>query len=247
MTLNKSTLNLKIGGSEQLIATITPADATNKNIIWSSSDTNVATVDENGNITAIGDGLTTITAKAVGGTDIKADCLVSVSASSTVPVTEITLNKTEMILNVDSTELLIATISPANATNKNVSWSSSDPTIAKVSETGLVTAITTGTSIIIVSTEDGGKTATCKVTVNKNDVSIDLIEKNQITAYISNNQLTIKNQTSTETINVYMIDGVKINSVQKTDYNIAIDASTIPSGVFIITGSSGWTKKLIKQ
>jgi len=84
----------------------------------------------------------------------------------TVAVTSVRLNKTAISLLLNQTEQLIATIEPENATNQQVNWSSSDETIVKVSETGLVTALQSGTATITVTTEDGNYTATCDVTVN---------------------------------------------------------------------------------
>ena len=82
-----------------------------------------------------------------------------------VPVEKVFLNKSELTLAVGQTEQLIATIEPENATNKNVSWSSSDEEVATVDEDGTVRAVGAGTATITVTTEDGNKTATCTVTV----------------------------------------------------------------------------------
>ena len=85
--------------------------------------------------------------------------------SDTVAVTEVTLNKTSTSIVAGQTEQLTATVAPETATNKKVTWDSSDKTVATVSATGLVTALKAGTTTITVTTEDGNKTATCAVTV----------------------------------------------------------------------------------
>ncbi|MED4492825.1 Ig-like domain-containing protein [Heyndrickxia coagulans] len=82
-----------------------------------------------------------------------------------VPVTGVTLNKTETSIVAGANETLTATVAPANATNKAVTWETSDSNIATVDKTGKVTGVAAGTATITVKTTDGGKTATCKVTV----------------------------------------------------------------------------------
>ena len=158
--LNKSELTLAVGQTEQLIATIEPENATNKNVSWSSSNEEVATVDEDGTVRAVGAGTATITVTTEDGNKT-ATCKVTVI----VPVERVSLNKSELTLVVGQTEQLIATIEPWNATNKNVSWSSSNEEVATVDEDGTVTAVGAGTATITVTTEDGNKTATCTVTV----------------------------------------------------------------------------------
>jgi Bacterial surface proteins containing Ig-like domains len=86
---------------------------------------------------------------------------------STIPVEVVSLDKTELVLDVGETTVLVATVFPANATNANVIWSSSDESVATVSSTGAVTGVAAGSAVITVTTSDGGKTATCNVTVKE--------------------------------------------------------------------------------
>ena len=167
ITLNKTALNLTIGASESLVATISPSNATNKDVEWTSSNTNVATVDTTGKVTGVSAGSATITVKTKDGAKI-ATCNVTVK-NSVIPVTGVTLNKTALNLVTGASESLVATISPSNATNKNVEWTSSNTNVATVDTTGKVKAISTGSAIITVKTKDGAKVATCNVTV-KNPV-----------------------------------------------------------------------------
>ena len=164
VSLNKDSLNLYVGDNETLTATVEPANATNKGVTWSSDKPDVATVDANGKVTAVGEGNTTITVTTEDGSKT-ATCEVTVTAA-TVPVTGVTLNKTSTSLYVGDTETLTATVAPDNATNKNVTWSTSDANVATV-ENGVVTAVSAGTATITVTTEDGAKTATCTVTVSR--------------------------------------------------------------------------------
>lgn len=160
VTLNKATLSLIAGASETLTATVAPADATNKKVTWKSSDAAVATVDANGKVTGVKAGTATITVTTEDGAKT-ATCKVTV----TIPVTGVTLNKTSTTIAVGVIEELTATVAPANATNQKVTWKSSDPAVARVKSNGNVLGISVGEATITVTTEDGGKTATCKVRV----------------------------------------------------------------------------------
>ncbi len=142
VTLNKTTLTLMAGESQTLIATVQPQEATNKTVIWSSSDKSIATVDNNGLVTAIKEGKATITVTTKDGNKT-ANCSVIVKAK-VINVTEVKLDKTDITKVEGETEQLTATILPKNATNKTVTWSSSDKNIATVNNNGLVTTIKEG-------------------------------------------------------------------------------------------------------
>ena len=163
ITLDQTSLSLVKGQSKKIeVTAIKPENAADKTVTWSSADEKVASVDENGNVTGVAPGTTTITAK-VG--LASATCNVTVTDSA-IPVTSVSLDKKSMELHVgDKGEQLAATISPENATDKTVSWSSSDATVAKVDQNGFVTPVKEGTATITVTTKDGGKTDSCLVTV----------------------------------------------------------------------------------
>lgn len=163
VSLNESELSIVEGQKQILTATISPENATNKEVTWKSSDESVATVSETGEVTAIAKGDVVITVTTVDGSKT-ARCLFFVE-KATIPVTGVSLNKTELSLFTDKKETLIATITPDEATVKTVTWESSNEAVATVSETGEVTAISVGTATITVTTTDGNKTATCNVTV----------------------------------------------------------------------------------
>ena len=160
VSLSQTSAKLHFGETLALTATVTPANATNKRVTWSSSDEAVATVDENGVVTAKTSGTATITATtAVGGK--KATCTVTVTH---IVVTGVSLSMTSAMLEAGETLKLTATVTPANATYKGVTWSSSNEAVATVKD-GVVTAKAAGMATITVTTDDGGKKATCKVTV----------------------------------------------------------------------------------
>lgn len=163
VTLEPNTLTLEKGEKETLTATVAPTNATNKGVTWSSSNPEVATVD-NGVVTAVSAGEAIITVTTEDGAKT-ATCKVTVNAPQTVPVTGVTLTKTELTLAEGGSEKLTATVEPANATNQTVTWSSNNEQVATVAD-GTVTAVKAGTATIMVTTADGSKTAACEVTVN---------------------------------------------------------------------------------
>ena len=164
VTLDRSSLELTEGDAAVLTATITPSNASNKNVIWSSSASSVASVDNAGKVTALKPGSATITVTTEDGGKT-ATCRVTVN-KRIYPVTGVTLDKTSATLTEGDDLTLTATVNPSNATNKTVTWSSCDKTVATVSD-GKVTALKPGSATITVTTEDGGKTATCRVTVKE--------------------------------------------------------------------------------
>ena len=164
VTLNKSELSLLQGETETLIATIFPDDAADKGVMWESDNSAVATVNEDGLVTAIDKGKASITVTTIDGGKT-ANCAVTVDYPIQ-HVTSVTLDKTELTLIPGATETLIPTILPDDATDQELTWTSSNTTVATVSEDGTVAAIDNGKAIITVTTADGGKTAKCTVTVD---------------------------------------------------------------------------------
>ncbi|WP_142289609.1 Ig-like domain-containing protein, partial [Gottfriedia luciferensis] len=144
IALNKTVLTFKVGDPDfKLEATVGPINASDKSLTWTSSNSSVATVDANGLVHAVASGSTTITAKSVLGNAV-ATSAVTVAYN----VSSISLNKPSLTVNIGTPSTLTATISPTNATNKNVTWTSSDTNIATVSATGVVTGKAVGTATI---------------------------------------------------------------------------------------------------
>lgn len=166
--LNASSVDLnQIGDVYQLEADVTPINATNQAVTWESSNPNVATVSDAGLVTAVSNGVTTITATTQdGGYTATCEVRVELMEDPNVPVTGVELNTQRITLSqIGNTYQLEANVTPINATNQAITWASSNPNIATVTDTGLVTAVSEGTATITVTTEDGQKVATCTVTV----------------------------------------------------------------------------------
>lgn len=167
VSLNKTALVLEIGGSESLIAIVTPDNATNKKVTWKSSDTSVATVNANGKVTALAIGTVVVVVITEDGAEV-ATCTVTCGDGAVepeIPVTDVALNKSTLSLTEEQSESLQVVITPDDATNKNVAWVSNDESVAMVDVNGKVTALKAGSTTIVAVTEDGAMTASCKVTV----------------------------------------------------------------------------------
>ncbi|MGN0443692.1 MAG: Ig-like domain-containing protein [Acutalibacteraceae bacterium] len=175
ITLDYEEKAMQVGDTITLIARIAPADASNKTVVWTSSNTDVAYV-SNGKVTAKGAGTSTITAKTADGS-FTAVCRLTVTqeAPLVINVTGVTLDKTSLSITAGSTATLSATVSPSNATDKSVTWSSSNAAVASIDADGKITALKAGNVIITVKTTDGAKTATCKLTVTSATVPVTAV------------------------------------------------------------------------
>lgn len=160
IVLNTTNQELKIGDEFQLTATIEPENTTDKSITWESNDDKIATVTEEGLVKAVGVGKAIIT---VTSGNVSVTCNIEVEP---IQVTGISLSHEDIEIEITDEFELQATISPEDATNKKIIWSSSDEKIAKVSENGLITGLGEGKTIITAKSEDGGHTAQVNVTVN---------------------------------------------------------------------------------
>ena len=170
ISLNKSQATVNKAKTITLKATLKPTNATNKGVTWSSSNKKIATVSSGGRVKGIKKGTVTITAKTKDG-GYKATCKVKVVGPK---VTGVKLNKSSVNVTKGKTYQLTETVSPSDAHNKKVTWKSNNKSVATVSATGKITAKKAGRATITVTTEDGKKKATCRVTV-KNPVKVKSI------------------------------------------------------------------------
>lgn len=173
VTLNDTVVSLKVGETKSLGFTVAPTTATDKTVVWSSSNETVATVNGDGVVEALAVGTATISVETV---NDKTDSLtVTVSSSGnvvTVPVTGVSLSKTSLNLNVNGRDSLVATIAPTNATDISVTWTSDKTSVATVTDSGVITGVAAGTAKITVKTNDGEKTASATVTVSSSTINV---------------------------------------------------------------------------
>lgn len=173
--LNKTSTTLIEGETETLIATVMPENATDKSVVWESGNESAATVSQEGLVTAVGEGKATITVKTNDG-GFSASCEVTVN-KKVIAVTGVKLNAASMTLREGEKGTLTATVEPANATNKNVEWWTSDLDVVSVISTsggsnGYAEARKAGKATVTVKTEDGEFSASCEITVEKKEVPV---------------------------------------------------------------------------
>ena len=203
ITLDKTELTLTIGASEKLTAIVLPEEVTDKTVTWSTSDAAIATVDTEGNVTAISVGEATITATCG---DRTATCKVTVNQ---ILAESITLDKTELTLTIGETEKLTATVLPEDVTDKTVTWSTSDAAIATVDTEGNVTAISVGEAVITATC--GEISTSCRVIVEKIS-GIVFVSADDINIVVNGNELTIRGATSEDKVTIVRQDGAVIYS-----------------------------------
>ena len=156
-------LSIEAGKTAKITSTITPSDATNQDLEWSSNDESVATVDEDGVVTAYKAGTAVVTAKSIDNPEASDTCDVTVWST---PVSAVKLDKKDAGLKTGDTLALEATVEPGDASIKSVTWKSSDESVATVDEDGVVTAQGAGTATITATSVDNPDAkATCEVTV----------------------------------------------------------------------------------
>lgn len=166
--VDKDEMTLERGETAQLSVTVYPQDADDSSVEWSSENNEVATVDSKGTVVAISSGTTIIRATTNDGSNLTAECQVTVTS---LKATGISIDRTEATLERDATLQLTATVTPDDADDRTVTWSSADSGIARVDGAGLVTAVSVGTTTITATTGDGtGLTASCTVTVTPKTV-----------------------------------------------------------------------------
>lgn len=225
-------LEMKVGENKSIKVTVTPETTTDKAVTYESSNSAIASVDENGNVTALSLGTTTITITAKSNPEVKATINVTVVAT---PAGSITLNKTEATLKATETVDLVATILPETTTDKSVTWKSSDEAIATVDADGKVTAVAVGKATIT-ATATSGVFAECAITVIETpaeSISLDCGDATiRVNETVKLNAVITPEQTTNKTI-VWKSSDEKIASV---DANGVVTG--LYSGVATITATA---------
>ena len=243
ITVDPSSWTMEVGDKKTLTATVWPASTPSGTVSWTSSNNSVATVDSNGKVTAVGVGTANITASS-GGT---------VSATCAITVEGISLNKTSTVLLTGSTEQLTASVYPS----ASYTWSSSNPSIATVSSTGLVTALATGTTVIKVTTEDGTYSATCtvavatKVTINAPNNNDNNWNSRTITSGVGRAVFSSARRTNNGYIRAYANSSVTFSTTNTKNIAMVVvnytgnyygDSVTYSTGTYSRSNSVGtWT------
>ncbi len=194
VTLNTNSMSVRKGTIFWLNAVANPEGALNKTIIWSSSDETIATVDQTGKVTTLSPGKVVITATSQD-SGVNAKCDVEV----TEPVTGISLNFEEATIYAGDKVVVIPTITPVDADNKNVTYVSSDTSVAVVDKNGIVTGVAGGSAIILVTTEERGLVASCKIVVYEFVTSVTIEDDGKYINYGASKKIkaTVKPDTAT--------------------------------------------------
>ena len=235
VTLNKNELTIEKSFTAQLAATVAPDDADDLGLIWTSDNEEVATVDENGLVTAVSVGEANITATAVDGSGVTATCKVTVTPKL---VTSVILDESELTIEKNFTEQLTATVAPDDADNLSLTWTSDNEEVAIVDENGLVTAVGEGTATITATANDGsGVAASCVVTVTFIDGIAD-IETSKVTVLAANGRITVSGKEKDDTVSVYDTGGRLL-------YRGESDVIDVPRKAMYIVTVSGKSYKVI--
>lgn len=235
ITFNEYYKNIFPSESFQIEPSITPINATNQVLKWTSSNNEVATVDENGFVKGISPGNAYIIAETTDGLNISAKCLVNVK----IPVRDITLSEDNVSLTVGNSFRITATISPDNADNNNLLWESSNPSIVSVDQAGYVSALKEGEAIITVSCADGPKVSSeCYVKVIipvseiiLNQSIIDILIGNKANLQVN----IIPNNASNKTLSWESLDS-SIASVEDGE----VTANSIGTTTVIVRSNDGF-------
>jgi len=250
VSLDRQTARLDADKGETLILTPTvyPANASEKSVSWASSNKTVATVDNQGKITAIAAGNTTITVVTNDGyylTTCQVQVSGSTSGSSDGQVTGVLLDPETMTLSSGEVAALTATILPADAEDKSVRWTSSAPEIAEVTVSGNIFAYTPGQTTITVTTVDGNHTATCLVTVTEPGATADeQIETTQPTLYYKDQTLWVSGLEGYDCAVIH-INGQIVSTfrIQSSAYSHSLP---LPSGIYILSAQKQTERKTFK-
>jgi len=240
ITLSATSLSLETGKSAKLTATVTPSDASDKSVSWTSSDGSIASVDNAGNVKAVSAGTCTITA-TTSNPNITATCQVTVTDPSptTVSVTGInTTSPTSVSIEKGKTATLSVSVAPSNATNKTVSWSSDDTSVATVSN-GIVTGKAVGTAVISATTQDGSYSVSFTVSVTS-PVANEAVATSAV--WSAGNAVYLR-LPAAETVQIYNITGALVKTVSAP---AGESSFTLPGGLYIIKTKSQTVRSIVK-
>ena len=229
---------MTVDGEQTLTATVAPADATDKTVTWKSSDATVATVDANGKVVAKKAGEVTITATA-GGVSGTLKITVSDKAPTVIPVQSVTVTgKQELVEGASTT--LTATVAPADATDKTVTWKSSDESVATVDKDGVVTAKKAGT--VTITATAGGVSGTLHITVTAKPVETVPVTSVEVTVEAGTTVSVGKTLQATATVKPGNATNKKVTWKSSDESIATVDANGVitakKAGKVVITATS---------
>lgn len=225
VTLNKTSLNMQLNQTEKLTATVTPDDATNKNVTWTTSNDSVAVVDAQGNVKAVGTGEATITVTTADG---------GKTASCTVQVFNYTLSQTELSFDLSNwTTDQAVTLKVSDGTNdisSKVTWSSNDESVVTVTKGGVVTPEGAGSAKILAAV-NSGPILTCDVTVSRDTLTGITLNESACTLYLDSKGTAVSSKPNTKLLKLYLtpsdttVDSITWTSDQPTIASITAKAT----------------------
>lgn len=228
--LNRYSAQIKVQEGFQLLATIQPATATDKTLIWTSSNPLTVSVDDEGNVLGLALGVSMITCKATDGSGVMKECRVEVTVTSTQGISVSADGPTN--LKATETVQLTAKVLPETATDKSVRWQSANPDIAKVDGEGMVTAVSVG-SVEITATNSGGQSASITITVEPTQVSRVTLDHSSVSMKATESltlMASVKPETATDKRLEWSVDK---ESVATVNQNGTVKA--VSPGVAVIT------------
>lgn len=242
INVDPRTLTLKsIGATKQLTANVLPENADNRNVKWSSANTSVCLVMDNGMVVAVGEGSSVITATTVDGgfTDF---CVVNVDLAKDDkrPVTGIKLEQNSVTLSkIGETIKLKATVLPEDADNPNVQWESSDRKVCLVMNDGTVVAVGEGSSIVTATTVDGDFSAQCVVVVKSAPSAITETSSDVIVVRAENHYICVEGMSKDDKLQIFSIDGTNI-------YRGTANRVYVEAGVYLVKIGNEIVKLVVK-
>ena len=242
VSLDASSLELSIGDTYAFKTTVLPENATNKELIWSSSDESVVSID-NGTITALKEGKATISVKSKDGHKSSSAEITVVKKPSIIHVSSVSLNETSLDLLTGDRTTLTATVLPSNASDKTISWSSSNESVVTV-KNGKVTAISAGQATITVTTKDGGLTAFCTVNVTQKIVPVNGVSLNysELELSVGDSEDLIAKVLPTNATNKEVIWSTADDEVASVDENGKVTALKAGETMITVTTVDGGYK-----
>ena len=240
VSLDQSSLELSVGDTHEFVVTVLPENATNKEVIWSSSDESVLIVTD-GVITAIKEGKATLIVKSKDGFK-SSTCEVTVNKEpSIIHVTSVSLNETTLNIETGDRYTLLATVLPSDASDKSVNWSSNNESVVTVTSKGKITALSAGQAIITVTTTDGGLTASCTVNVTQKVVPVNGVSLNysELELSVGDNENLIAKVLPTNATNKEVIYSSTNEAVVTVDENGLVSAVGVGDAIIVVETVDG--------